>query len=67
MLTKVIGLEVNLGSATTFPPAISFPNNKDTPLMGKVGLVLTATEPVTKSDTKLALFKGVLTHHPSIP
>ena len=26
--------------------------DKDTPLMGKVGLVPTTTEPVTKSDTK---------------
>ena len=63
----MIGLEVTLGSATTFPPARSFPNNKDTPLMDKVGLVPTTTEPVTKSDTKLTLCKGTFTHRPSIP
>ena len=51
VVTKMIGLEVTLGSATTFPPVRSFPNNKDTPLTGKVGLVPTTTEPVTKSDT----------------
>ena len=32
-------------------------NNKDIPLMGKLGLVPTITKPATKSDNKLTLCK----------